>query len=113
MKFGMIISGTVGRLIETVISYANLCLILNDIRESLMNKKVCAGSFLCGIVASSLAMADCPNTMPVQLLTDCIVDEGAGHDFPPSGYANMGMYQDWVKAEQAEHTNALAKSEIK
>ena len=76
-----------------------------------MNKKVCAGSFLCGIVASSLAMADCPNAMPEQLLTDCIVNEGAGHSFPPSGYVNMDMYQDWVNAQQTEQTNTLAKSE--
>ena len=33
-----------------------------------MNMKLGAGSLLCGIVASSLAMADCPNAMPEQLL---------------------------------------------
>jgi len=59
-----------------------------------MSMKVRAGSLLCGIVASSLAMADCPETMPVQLLTDCIVDEDAGHSFPPSGYVYMDVYQD-------------------
>ena len=78
-----------------------------------MNMKLGAGSLLCGIVASSLAMADCPNAMPEQLLTDCIVNESAGHSFPPSGYVNMDMYQDWVKAQQTEHTKALAKVETK
>jgi hypothetical protein len=78
-----------------------------------MNMKVSAGSLLCGIVASGLAIADCPETMPVQLLTDCIVNEDAGHSFPPSGYVNMGMYQDWVKAQQLEQTKALAKVETK
>jgi hypothetical protein len=78
-----------------------------------MNKKTYIVLFLCGIVTSSLAMADCPETMPVQLLKDCIVNEDAGHSFPPSGYVNMGMYQDWVKAQQMEQTKALAKVETK
>ena len=78
-----------------------------------MYKKTYIVLFLCGIVTSSLAMADCPETMPVQLLKDCIVNEDAGHSFPPSGYVNMGMYQDWDKAQQMEQTKALAKVETK
>jgi len=73
-----------------------------------MTKQAEVGLYIFTIAASGLAVADCPNTMPEQLLTDCIVNEGAGHSFPPSGYVNMGMYQDWVKAQQ---THALAKSD--
>jgi len=73
-----------------------------------MNKKVRISVFLYGIVTSSLVMADCPNTMPEQLLTDCIVNESAGHSFPPSGYVYMDMYQDWVMAQQPK---TLFKSE--
>jgi hypothetical protein len=73
---------------------------------------VYAGTFLCGILASSMAMADCPSTMPVQLLSDCIMNENAGHSFPASDYVYMDLYQDWVKLQQPEQTNKLAKSEM-
>ena len=76
-------------------------------------KQAEVGLFVFMITASGLAMADCPNTMPEQLLTDCIVNEGAGHSFPPSGYVYMDMYQDWGKTQQTEQTKALAKTEIK
>ena len=78
-----------------------------------MNKKARIVLFLCGIATSSLAMADCPNTMPEQLIEDCIVNENAGHSFPPSGYVYMDMYQEWVKAQQTETKKVLAKSEMK
>jgi hypothetical protein len=76
-----------------------------------MNMKVHAGLFLCGIVTSSLAMADCINTMPGQLLEDCIVYEGAGTSFPPSDYAHMDQYQGWLKTQKAG--SQIAKSQPK
>ena len=76
-----------------------------------MNKKVRVGLLLCGIVTSSLVMADCPNTMTVQLLEDCIVVEGSGSSFPNSTYANMDQYQDWLKTQ--EHQDVLVKSKTK
>jgi hypothetical protein len=36
------------------------------------------GLFLFTITASGLALANCPGSMPEQLLNDCIVYEGAG-----------------------------------
>jgi hypothetical protein len=81
--------------------------------KNIMNMTVRAGIFLCGIVASSLAMADCINTMPEQLLEDCIVYEGAGTNFPPSDYAHMDQYQGWLKMQQPEQPNALAKADTK
>jgi len=78
-----------------------------------MNKKVHVVLFLCGIATSSLAMADCPITMPEQLIEDCIVNENAGHSFPPSDYVYMDMYQEWVKAQQTEKMKIVAKSEMK
>ena len=67
-----------------------------------MNKIVLGGMFLCGIVANSLAVADCINTMPEKLMEDCIVYEGAGTSFPPSDYAHMHQYQDWMKTQQTK-----------
>jgi hypothetical protein len=78
-----------------------------------MTKQAKVGLFIFTITASGLAMADCPNAMPVQLLQDCIVNENAGHSFPPSGYVNMDTYQNWVAAKQTQQTKALDKSEIK
>ena len=52
------------------------------------------------VTSSGVALADCPNTMPEQLLNDCIVYEGAGNSFPTSDYAHMAMYQDWMKTHQ-------------
>ena len=76
-----------------------------------MTKQAEVGLFIVTIAASGLAMADCPNTMPEQLLTDCIVYEGAGHSFPPSGYVYMDVYQGWLTAQQTEQAKALAKAE--
>jgi hypothetical protein len=58
------------------------------------------GLFLFAITASGLAMANCPGSMPEQLLKDCIVYEGAGANFPTSDYAYMVQYQDWLKTQQ-------------
>ena len=65
-----------------------------------MNRQVYAGSLLYGILASSLAMADCANKMPVQLLEDCLVYEGAGYSFPPDEYVNIDIYQNWMASQQ-------------
>ena len=65
-----------------------------------MDKKVPIGLFLCGIASGSLALADCPDTMPSQLLQDCIVYEGAGSTFPTEDYAHMDLYNVWSKEQQ-------------
>ena len=59
------------------------------------------GLFLFTITAGGLALANCPGSMPVQLLGDCIVYEGAGDNFPTSDYAYMDQYQDWPKTQQS------------
>jgi hypothetical protein len=76
-----------------------------------MTKQAKVGLFIFTITASGLALADCPNTMSEQLLTDCIVNEGAGRSFPPGDYANIDLYKNWMAAQQMEQTNALAKTE--
>ena len=58
------------------------------------------GIFLFAITASGLALANCPGSMPEQLLEDCIVYEGAGSSFPTSDYAHMDQYHDWLKTQQ-------------
>ena len=78
-----------------------------------MNNEVRVGLFLCGVVTGSLAIADCPNTLPEQLLEDCLVYEGAGASFPTSDYAHMDLYNNWLKTQQPAQPNALAKSTIK
>ena len=55
--------------------------------------------FVTAITASGLALADCPETMPMQLLQDCIVYEGAGSNFPSDDYAYLDKYNEWL-AEQ-------------
>jgi hypothetical protein len=65
-----------------------------------MTKHAEVGLFLFALTASGLALADCPRTMPVQLLEDCIVYEGAGSSFPPSDYVYIDQYQDWLKTQQ-------------
>ena len=58
------------------------------------------GLFLFAITVSGLALANCPGSMPEQLLEDCIVYESAGAGFPTSDYAHMSQYQDWLKTQQ-------------
>ena len=72
-----------------------------------MNKGICRGGFLRGILTGSLVMADCSNTMPEKLLEDCIVYEGAGTSFPPGDYAHMDQYKDWQMTQQPK---GLAKA---
>ena len=73
-------------------------------------KHTAVGLFVSAITASGLALADCPNTMPEQLLNDCIVFEGAGSSFPTSDYAHMDQYKDWLSTQQAK---ILVKSSAK
>jgi len=75
-----------------------------------MTRKVPVGLFLCGIVSGSVALADCPDTMPSQLLQDCITYEGAGSTFPTSDYAHMDLYNDWLKEQSAVNLQAELSS---
>jgi hypothetical protein len=60
--------------------------------------EVCLFVFM--VTAGGTAFATCPNTMPLELLTDCIVYEGDGSSsFPTSDYAYMDRYQDWLEAQ--------------
>jgi hypothetical protein len=54
------------------------------------------------ISASGLALADCPSTMPNQLLEDCIVYEDAGSIFPTDDYAYMDLYRSWLEKQQPD-----------
>ena len=60
------------------------------------------GLLICGIAAGGMALADCPSTMPSQLLKDCLVYEsaGSGPSFPKGDYAQMDLYADWLKEQQ-------------
>jgi hypothetical protein len=78
-----------------------------------MTKKAAVGLFISTITASGLAIADCSNSMPEQLLDDCIVYEGSGESFPTSDYAYMDQYQDWLKTQQPDQPNKISKSKIK
>ena len=75
-----------------------------------MTRKVTVGLFLCGIVSGSVALADCPDTMPSQLLQDCITYEGAGSTFPTSDYAHMDSYNEWLKEQSAVNLHAELSS---
>ena len=75
-----------------------------------MTRKVTVGLFLCGIVSGSVALADCPDTMPSQLLQDCITYEGAGSTFPTSDYAHKDLYDVWLKKQSAVNLQAELSS---
>lgn len=60
--------------------------------------QVCLFVFL--VTTGGTALATCPNSMPMQLLVDCIVYEGDGvSSFPTSDYAYLDSYQDWLKTQ--------------
>lgn len=61
------------------------------------HSEVCLFAFL--ITIGSSAFATCPNTMPLELLVDCVMYEGDGSIFPTSDYAHMDHYQDWLKTQ--------------
>jgi len=61
-----------------------------------------AGLFVLAFTASGAAMATCPNTMPLELLVDCVVYEGGGPSSTTAGdYAYMDRYRDWLKTQPA------------
>ena len=64
------------------------------------NKYAGVGLFVFTITANGAALATCPNSMPLELLVDCIVYERAGSSFPTSDYANMDRYQEWLKTQR-------------
>ncbi|MGD8619540.1 MAG: hypothetical protein PVH54_10200 [Gammaproteobacteria bacterium] len=67
-----------------------------------MKKSVNIGLLVLMITGSGLSMADCPDSMPQQLLQDCIVYEGAGTDFPSSDYAYMDEYNEWISNQKMQ-----------
>jgi hypothetical protein len=69
-----------------------------------MKEHAKVGLFVSAITASGLALADCPNTMPSQLLQDCIIYEGAGSMFPTEDYANMELYNEWLMTQHSIKT---------
>jgi len=66
------------------------------------------GTFVFAITAGGSAVANCPGSMPQQLLEDCIVYEGAGSSFPTDDYAHMDVYNSWLKEQKltAKHQQA-------
>lgn len=64
-----------------------------------MTRQMQVGILLSTIAMSGLAAAECPQTMPYQLLQDCITYEGAGSQFPAGDYAYMDLYQDWLEKQ--------------
>ena len=80
-----------------------LRLLNNWYQESgLMKKYGNIGLLVLIITGSGLSLADCPNSMPQQLLQDCIVYEGAGTTFPSSDYAYMDEYIDWINTQKMQ-----------
>ena len=74
-----------------------------------MKQQAKVGLFVFAITASGLALADCPNSMPPQLLQDCITYEGAGSVFPTDDYAHIELYNDWMKDQQSTSNNLRAE----
>ena len=77
-------------------------------------KQAEVGLFIFSITASGVALADCPHTMPVQLLEDCLIYQNEGESFPADDYAHMDQYQEWLKTQQAKlQTNTATEPKIK
>jgi len=70
------------------------------------------GLLIGGIAAGGMALADCPSTMPPQLLKDCLVYEsaGSGPSFPKGDYAQMDLFTDWLKEQQTTAKSRREKS---
>jgi len=80
-------------------------------------KHVEAGLFLFATTASGLALADFPNTMPVELLTNSIASESSRSIFPTEDYAHIDQYQVWQKTNQPSsislpHTAGVPKIKL-
>jgi hypothetical protein len=45
-------------------------------------------------------MENCPSTLPVQLLEDCLMYDVEWERFPASDYAYIDQYQAWLKTQQ-------------
>ena len=75
-----------------------------------MKERAKVGLFVFAITASGLALADCPNKMPSELLQDCITYEGAGSTFPTSDYAHKDLYNVWLKEQSAVNLQAELSS---
>jgi len=78
-----------------------------------MKKHAQFGLFVFMITANGWVLAECPNSMPFQLQQDCIVYEGAGSNFPTEDYANMELYNEWLKKQQAVTAENLLAGEAK
>jgi len=60
--------------------------------------EVCLFVFM--VTAGGTAFATCPNSMPMELLVDCIGYEGdVESSLPTSDYAYMDRYQVWLKTQ--------------
>jgi len=72
------------------------------------------GLFIFSIIASGVALAECPHTMPEQLLEDCLIYQNEGESFPADDYAHMDQYQEWLKTQQAKlQPNTAAEPKTK
>jgi hypothetical protein len=55
------------------------------------------------IFATASAMvyaAECPRSMPVNMLEDCIISENGGTPFPESDYAYIDEYNAWLETQK-------------
>lgn len=66
-----------------------------------MKEQAKVALFVFALTAGGLALADCPTTMPSELLQDCITYEGAGSTFPTQDYAHIDLYNKWVKTQHS------------
>jgi len=60
------------------------------------------GVYVFTLVSGGVALADCPRSMPTQLLEDCLIYDSEGETFPADDYAHMDEYQAWIKTQAPE-----------
>jgi len=65
---------------------------------------VCTALFFATASAMVYA-AECPSSMPVNMLEDCIISENGGTPFPESDYAYIDEYNAWLETQKESGTS--------
>ena len=68
-----------------------------------------ATAFVSTILTGGVASAECPISMPEQLLYDCVIYENSGSEFPTDEYPYKQAYNEWLKTQQASENKQDSK----
>ena len=75
-------------------------------------KHAVVGIYVFTMGLSGMALADCPDNLPTQLLQDCLIYDSEGESFPADDYAYLDEYQAWLKTQQPTSTSNAAPRSV-